>query len=187
MKTHRKEARADPDKENVSNKRTATDLPDNTPRKRQRLSEINASQNTDTIPQSAECAKETAENAENGDPENPLQVTENAMETEPSSSKCNWCTQLKSLLPGKKFCQSCSENGRECRWCHRPLPERFYSKRTDVCDRCIDRHRRWQTGGGNKTALEGAVETRVLEPNQGNLWDVLQFFRDNSDQIRYFL
>jgi hypothetical protein len=97
------------------------------------------------------------------------------------------CAQMKSLLPGKKFCQSCSENGRECRWCHRPLPERFYSKRTDVCDRCIDRHRRWQTGGGNKTALEGAVETRVLDPNPGNLWDILQFFRDNSDQIRYFL
>lgn len=42
-------------------------------------------------------------------------------------------------------------------------------------------------GGGNKTALEGAVETRVLEPNPGNLWDILQFFRDNSDQIRYSL
>lgn len=78
----------------------------------------------------------------------PPQVIESAMVTEPSSSKCNWCTKRKPLIPGKKFCQSCSENGRECRWCHRPLPERFYSKRTDVCDRYIDRHRRWQTGGG---------------------------------------
>jgi hypothetical protein len=36
-------------------------------------------------------------------------------------------------------------------------------------------------GGGNKTALEDGVETRVLEPYPGNLWDILQFFRDNSD------
>lgn len=33
MKTHRKQIRADPNKENVSNKRSATDLPDNAPRK----------------------------------------------------------------------------------------------------------------------------------------------------------
>ncbi|KAK3083783.1 hypothetical protein FSP39_003181 [Pinctada imbricata] len=108
------------------------------------------------------------------------------METDPVNikGKCNWCTQMKELLPGKKFCQSCSENGRECRWCHRPLPERFYSKRTDVCDRCVDRRERWksQTGGG-KTALEGSVVTTELSPNPGNLWDILQFFIDNNDTL----
>lgn len=169
MKTHRRQTRAEPDKENVSNKRSATDLLDNAPRKKQRLLEINSTQNTNAIPQNSESTKETIENTENGDPENPPQMIESAMVTEPSSSKCNWCTQRKPMIPGKKFCQSCTENGRECRWCHRPLPERFYSKRTDVSDRCIDRYRRWQTGGGNKMALEGAVETRVLEPNPGNL------------------
>lgn len=52
---------------------------------------------------------------------------------------CIWCTQQKQLLPGKRFCAECGENGQECRWCHRLLPEMFHSRRTDVCDTCITR------------------------------------------------
>lgn len=62
MKTDSKQTRADPDKENVSNKRSVTDLPDNAPRKMQLLLEINSTQNTNVIPQNAESTKETAEN-----------------------------------------------------------------------------------------------------------------------------
>ena len=62
-----------------------------------------------------------------------------------NQGKCNWCTQEKLLLPGKKFCHSCSLQGRECKWYHRPLPERFFSKRTDVCDRCPTRRENWIT------------------------------------------
>ena len=100
-----------------------------------------------------------------------------------NKGKCNWCTQEKQLLPGKKFCHSCSQQGRECKWCHRPLPERFFSKRTDVCDRCITRRENWitrqQHGGGHVNALEGTAQTEIIEPNPGNLWDILQFFVDN--------
>ena len=67
--------------------------------------------------------------------------------------------------------------------------ERFYSQRTDVCDACINRRERWisQSGGGSNQAINGAAETNVLEPNPGNLWDILQFFKDNSNPIQYFL
>ena len=112
--------------------------------------------------------------------------TETTMDTDPRPDvgTCIWCTQQKPLLIGKKFCQSCGDGGRECRWCHRPLPERFYSKRTDVCDRCLDRRERWKTQtGGSKSALDGSVNTTVLDPNPGNLWDVLQFFIDNNDTL----
>ena len=106
-----------------------------------------------------------------------------------TNGKCIWCTKWKPLLQGKKFCRGCSKNGRECNWCHRPLPERFYSQRTDVCDACINRRERWisQSGGGSNKALNGAAETKVLDPNPGNLWDILQFFKDNSNPIQYFL
>ncbi|KAL4227055.1 transcriptional repressor [Mactra antiquata] len=81
----------------------------------------------------------------------PNSVTSEDSDSGPSMSrietgitgKCIWCTRQKQLLPGKPFCNDCAKNGRECRWCHRPLPERFYSKRTDVCDTCINRRERF--------------------------------------------
>ena len=101
---------------------------------------------------------------------------------------CIWCTQSKVLLPNKTFCATCSQQGRECKWCHRPLPERFYSLRTDICDRCIHRRDNWksrqQQGGGNvSNALEGTVQTEIIEPDPGNIWDILQFFVDNRLNI----
>lgn len=156
VKTHRE---TDPYKENhtkpAAKKRTAVNLLDEKPAKRQRLSTIIIAQN-----------KENGGNAWTRD----QQVTQDA-----ETDKCNWCTQRKPLILWKFFCQSCAEGGRECRWCHRLFPERLYSQRTDVCDSCIDRRKRRQTGWGNKTALETALETRVLEPIPGNLWDIVQF------------
>jgi len=101
-------------------------------------------------------------------------------------ARCNWCTQIKELMLGKPFCKQCAENGRECRWCHRPLPERFYSNRTDICDTCVSRRERNlnnQRGGGLTSALGGAVETETIEPNVSNIWDILQFFNDNQQII----
>ena len=104
---------------------------------------------------------------------------------------CNWCTQKKVLLPNKKFCADCDQQGRECKWCHRPLPERFYSERTDICDRCVKRRQNWtnrqQQGGGRINALEGTAQSEVIEPNAGNLWDILQFFVDNKVLIQAIL
>lgn len=106
--------------------------------------------------------------------------------------KCIWCTQNKALLPNKKFCATCATQGRECKWCHRPLPERFYSMKTDVCDRCVTRrqkfsNRQQQQGGGKVNALEETARSETLQPNPGNLWDILQFFVDNQQQIEKIL
>lgn len=100
---------------------------------------------------------------------------------------------MKVLLPGKRFCEECAKNGRECQWCHRPLPERFYSKRIDVCDTCINRRERQrrannQTGGNSvSAALDGAAETTSIDPQPGNTLDVLQFFTDNQTNIVHIL
>ena len=124
-------------------------------------------------------------------------TTENIAVREPAATivetiaKCNWCGHQKTLLPNKKFCNSCSQQGRECKWCHRPLPERFYTERTDVCDRCVKRRQKWETreqqGGGQINALDGTAQTEVLVPNAGNMWDILQFFVDNKQRIEAIL
>lgn len=54
----------------------------------------------------------------------------------------------------------------------------------------LEQTERWnaQKGGGSQSALEGAVEVKtVLEPSPGNLWDILQFFKDNSQRIQCLL
>ena len=63
------------------------------------------------------------------------------------------------------------------------LPERFYSLRTDICDRCIHRRDNWKTrqqqGGGNvSNALEGTVQTEIIEQNPGTS-GITAFFVDN--------
>ena len=89
-----------------------------------------------------------------------------------------------------KFYATCGEQGRECKWCHRPLPERFYSIRADVCDRCITRRQNWTTrqqeGSGKVHALEETEQNESLEPNTGNLWDIF-FFVDNKEKIETIL
>ncbi|XP_033757205.1 uncharacterized protein LOC117339622 [Pecten maximus] len=110
--------------------------------------------------------------------------------TAENEGKCIWCSRVRSLLPGKKFCKTCGDQGRECNWCHRPLPERFYGKRTDVCDGCLTRRDTWNTRqqrGGGIEALEGTARLETLDPNPGNLWDILQFFNDNQTQIKDIL
>lgn len=62
---------------------------------------------------------------------------------EEKTGTCNWCMQEKALVSGKKFCQTCAEQGRECGSCHRPLPERFFSKAIDICDSCTSRRERF--------------------------------------------
>ena len=118
-------------------------------------------------------------------------VCQHPSETNETTAKCNWCGHNKILLANKKFCSSCSQQGRECKWCHRPLPERFYTERTDVCDRCVKRRQNWETrqqqGGGQINALDGTAQTEVVEPNVGNLWDILQFLVYNKNRIETIL
>ena len=99
-----------------------------------------------------------------------------------NKGKCNWCGYDKELLENKKFCEACRSNGRECNWCHRPLPERFYGKQTDVCYSCITRRENYVQRGGNVKidALGSTVEITTIHHSPGNLWDVLLFFCGKS-------
>lgn len=54
--------------------------------------------------------------------------------------KCNWCCQIKELLEGKKFCKKCSEGGTECAYCHRPMPDRFFTLSKRLCNACFKKH-----------------------------------------------
>ena len=54
--------------------------------------------------------------------------------------KCNWCGKQVELLLGKKFCYKCSLNGKECRYCHRPMPMRFYILHENRCNACFKKH-----------------------------------------------
>ena len=51
--------------------------------------------------------------------------------------KCCWCIFEKELIPGKRFCKACDEQGRECRYCHRPMPEQFYKWHHTRCNSCF--------------------------------------------------
>ncbi len=54
-------------------------------------------------------------------------------------TKCNWCTNYATLLPGKKFCQQCNENlFRECARCRRPFPhEKYFDGNNTRCNSCF--------------------------------------------------
>ena len=132
---------------------------------------------------------------ENGSPPEKNRATQNTAECKPATKqssnigKCNWCTQSKILVENKKFCDDCGQQGRECKWCHRPL--HFYSEITDICVRSIKRRQNWtnrqQQGGGQINALEGTAQSESKEPNAGNLSDILQFFVDNKVLIQAIL
>ena len=46
---------------------------------------------------------------------------------------------------------------------------------------------RQQHGAGKVNALDNTSQTETLEPNTGNLWDILQFIVDNRAQIETIL
>lgn len=65
---------------------------------------------------------------------------------------------------------------------------RYHSKRTDVCDSCINRrenylNRHQQIGGARISALQNSVQTETLEPNLGKIYDIFQFFKDNENVL----
>ena len=43
------------------------------------------------------------------------------------------------------------------------------------------------SGGGQVNALEGTAETKILEPNAGNIWDSLQFLWTIKKGFKPFL
>ena len=70
----------------------------------------------------------------------PQRPTTLALNTSPPSGnqgKCIWCLTVRSLLPGKRFCAECSAQGCECAYCHRPMPERFFTFSERLCNACF--------------------------------------------------
>ena len=70
----------------------------------------------------------------------PQRPTTLALDTSPPSGnqgKCIWCLTVRSLLPGKRFCAECSAQGCECAYCHRPMPERFFTFSERLCNACF--------------------------------------------------
>ena len=63
-----------------------------------------------------------------------------AREPAGTCGKCIWCTQVKELVPGKRFCQRCGANGKECAHCHRPMPERFFQMSDRLCNSCCRKY-----------------------------------------------
>lgn len=105
------------------------------------------------------------------------------------TGKCNWCGLTKTRVPGKRFCIECGEKGRECKWCRKPKPERFYSTKVDVCNSCITRRDSYvQRGGGAKQeALDGAVATHTFIPTDVEKHDIMQLFNSKEKDIKIIL
>ena len=53
--------------------------------------------------------------------------------------KCCWCLVDTNLIEGKKFCNECNNKGKECRHCHRPMPERFFAYHPNRCNACYNK------------------------------------------------
>ena len=61
---------------------------------------------------------------------------------ERSVSKCNWCCKDKQILVGKKFCYQCGCQGKECPYCHRPMPRHCWTLSEHTCNSCFRKHRK---------------------------------------------
>ena len=61
-----------------------------------------------------------------------------------AKKRCNWCNMLIKLLPNKPYCAKCSRGCfRECRRCHRPLPnERYFEKDENRCNSCHEKYQK---------------------------------------------
>ena len=81
--------------------------------------------------------KRSLEDGDMGTPIKRIKSTETASPISVTSSDCNWCGHKKKLVDHKSYCFDCSVDGRECRHCHRPLPERYYSRDINNCDACV--------------------------------------------------
>ena len=126
----------------------------------------------------------------NVNPKRPCISQEKSEHLSEHISKCNWCCQDKNLIKDKPYCVECSNKGRECKHCIRPLPEKYYNRNVDICDTCSTKRenyiKRIQTGG-SKSSLKGTVETQEILPNDQNGCDPLHFFKENKKIISDYL
>ena len=104
--------------------------------------------------------------------------------------KCRWCGKMVNLVPGKTYCHQCSSQGNECKGCHRPLGERYYTKAVEVCDACVTKRENASNkrmGGASQSALKGSLTIKELEPLPANKQDLLMFLKDTKHEIENYL
>ena len=88
----------------------------------------------------------------------PQRPTTLALNTSPPSGnqgKCIWCLTVRALLPGKRFCAECSAQGCECAYCHRPMPERFFTFSERLCNACFKKDAKQKAKRRSQSAQNG--------------------------------
>ena len=88
----------------------------------------------------------------------PTRPTTLALNTSPPSGnqgKCIWCLTVRALLPGKRFCAECSAQGCECAYCHRPMPERFFTFSERLCNACFKKDAKQKAKRRSQSAQNG--------------------------------
>ena len=61
----------------------------------------------------------------------------------PHQRCCNWCGS--PITGPRPYCDRCATAGRECRACHRPMPDRFYTGDNTTCIACTRKRGRTTT------------------------------------------
>ena len=69
----------------------------------------------------------------------PMKTVESNQCTSHQPSYCSQCGQKNKLIQNKKYCDECSKMGRECKHCHRPIPEKYYNWDEFLCDACYNK------------------------------------------------
>ena len=79
------------------------------------------------------------------------------------------------------------KGGRECKYCHRPLPERYYTHDIALCNACYTKRGKRIFNGGKLTSLNGIVESQEILPNESNKCDPIIFFTENEKLIKDYI
>ena len=97
---------------------------------------------------------------------------------------CIWCGHDKILLPNKRFCKICSENGPECQNCHRPMSSKYFTINSTTCDACM--RKRNKIGG--KRNLSDSVSVFTITPSDSLEGEDLKTFLNNRQvEIREYI
>ena len=94
--------------------------------------------------------------------------------------RCNWCNQTKELCCGKPYCKTCEEKGKPCKWCHRPMPEKYYELSSDTCNSCTKK----KDDKGASSALNGTVTQYDINTKEENKMDLIRFLTTNEATIK---
>ena len=91
----------------------------------------------------------------------PAPSTPPALPTTPQRY-CNWCGRATASGPSP-YCARCATAGRECRACHRPMPDRFFATGGNVCHACAHKRAHTRERFGDVLATHYYVAAEALD------------------------